>query len=264
MKLEGIKVLVTRPDDQADRLCRLIQDQGGEAIHFPVMEISRTGNDDKAREILLDVASFTHVIFVSINAVRFAWQLVPDLAARMQSAQVFATGKGTLDALKKEHVDNTLCNRELGGSEGLLELESLSGNAVSGRKVLIVRGSGGRELLANGLRQSGAEVYYADVYLRRKPDIEVVKTEAIWRDSGPDMIVVTSGTGLHNLVEIMGSEYRDELLKCRLVVISDRVGRLARTLGFVFEPVVAKEMTDEGLLNAIIEIAESQQYEHRK
>lgn len=256
MNLDGIKVWVTRPGDQADQLCQLIKATGGEAIHFPTLEITITDNTSKAREKLRHAAEFTHVIFVSSNAVKFAQRLVPDLSSFLQEALVFAVGKGTREALEEMGIRHATYNSALGGSEGLLKLHALNDPAVSAARVLIVRGSDGRELLAEELQRRGADVHYVEVYQRKKPPMDPARIAELWHDHKPDVVVVTSVEGLHNLIDLMGVEYREELLNTDLVVISDRVKNTALSLGFVSAPVVATDTSDKGLLNAVLKKAE--------
>ena len=263
MDLDGAKVWVTRPAGQADRLCTLINNAGGEAIQFPVTAITVSEDTGQAVAALNDVAGFSPIIFISRNAVKFAFELVPDLAVRMGERPVFAVGGATREALEKNGVCGVHVCSDQGGSEGLLELEQLKGAALATADILIVRGSGGRDLLEKELRRRGAKVRYAEVYRRKLPDREPGAVAAFWRDNKPDMIVVTSVEGLHNLVELTGEDHRKALLETALVVISGRTGDAAVNLGFVHRPVVAAETSDEGLLKAVLKTAELQHNEHR-
>jgi len=73
--LNGSKVLVTRPHEQGEKLCRLIQDDGGTAIPFPTLELTLTDELNR-RELLQLFVVATHIVFVSRNAVYFADRIV--------------------------------------------------------------------------------------------------------------------------------------------------------------------------------------------
>ena len=78
----------------------------------------------------------------------------------------------------------------------------------------------------------------------------------IWRHTPPDYVVVTSGEGLRNLIEITPGEIRKRLFASQLVVISDRIRDLAISSGFTLVPRVAGDANDEGLFRTVIELAE--------
>ncbi len=66
--LSGFVVLVTRPEHQADELVAAIEDAGGEAIRFPVIDIEPQDSADVSRCLeALPAADIT--IFISTNAV---------------------------------------------------------------------------------------------------------------------------------------------------------------------------------------------------
>jgi uroporphyrinogen-III synthase len=95
--------------------------------------------------------------------------------------------------------------------------------------MLIIRGHGGRELLAEGMRKRGAEVEYAEVYRRVTPPPPPADLLTVWRDR-VDAMIVTSEEMLKNLVELTG--FDQNVLQTPLIVISERLQNNAGTLGF--------------------------------
>ncbi|MEX2354124.1 MAG: uroporphyrinogen-III synthase [Gammaproteobacteria bacterium] len=250
VSLDGYKILVTRPGLQGENLCRLINDAGGEAIPFPVIRIvpSQQPGPGQFRQLL---AGSSHIIFVSRNAVVFAAQLAGDLQASLQGKIVFAVGAGTLQELEERGVVDIRSPGPQSGSEAVLALDELEESQISGRHILIIRGNGGRELLRETLAARGAQVRYADVYQRIKPDVDQVIVDSLWQDTRPDVIVITSAQGLKNLLVMSGEANRENLSGKRLVVMSSRLKSLAENSGFTFPAMVAGEQTDQGLLQAI-------------
>lgn len=260
LSLSGRKIVVTRPPGQAEGLCRLIEDAGGLAIRLPVLEITATENNAAAIPLLSSIANFHIVIFISRNAAVYAERLSPGLMSRLEEVEVYAVGAGTgqqiLDMTAgKANVTSTGTG---GGSEALLELDGLQPDHLQGRKVLIIRGEGGRELLAQTLTQRGAEVVYAEVYRRARPAADPQLIKKIWQAERPDAIVITSGEGLQNLIDMTDPADQNILLHTPLVVLSTRLQTLAQTLGFTSAPEVAPEASDTGMLRALMHIFETQ------
>ena len=65
--LSGLGVLVTRPKDQAEPLCRLIEAAGGRALKLPGLVIAPATDSAAARRLL--AADSDLLIFISRNAV---------------------------------------------------------------------------------------------------------------------------------------------------------------------------------------------------
>ena len=99
--LHGIGVLVTRPEQQATPLCRLLQAQGAETLRLPAIDI-RPLPDSSARIGTLD--AFDIIVLTSANAVRYGAAL---LEASPDSV-LAAIGAATARALREHGYDVTL------------------------------------------------------------------------------------------------------------------------------------------------------------
>lgn len=246
--LGGLGVLVTRPAHQAQGLCRLIAAYGGRPVLFPVLTIEATIDPAPARALLTE--DWDLVVYTSVNAVQFAARLrAPPVSAGILSggrAQVAAIGMATAQALTAlECIPDLVPERH--DSEGLLTLPAFTQPA--GQRILIVRGEGGRALLADTLRKRGAQVAVAEVYRRGLPAVDVEPLLDHW-DRDVQVVTVTSGEILDNLLCLLGDVGRSRLCATPLVVISDRVRQLAIGLG-IDQVVCATGASDAALLAAL-------------
>lgn len=240
--LKGLTVLVTRPAHQARALCEAIGAAGGKAVPFPALEIADPP-DLAALDALLDeLDRFDIAIFISANAVEKA---MPRILARGEfpsHIQIAAVGEKTAQALSAYNLPVMLRPRENYDSEGLLALSEL--HAVRGKRIVIFRGVGGRELLAEVLQARGAEVAYAECYQRARPALDGSDLP----QQGIDIAVVTSNEGLENLFAMVGAAARPWLCATPMVVMSERMRDCARARGVTAPVLVVEEASDAGLL----------------
>ena len=159
-RLKGIGVLVTRPDHQAGHLCQLIEAEGGAAVRYPALAIKPRPDRAAVRAAVGPTDRYDLVIFVSANAVRFG----ADILGQRRDAPIAAIGQATAAALNAAGYRVSLMPAEGADSESLLSLPQLA--LMTGQRVLIVRGSGGRDLLHEVMTARGAQVQYAEVYTR--------------------------------------------------------------------------------------------------
>ena len=103
---------------------------------------------------------------------------------------------------------------------------------MNGQRCLIVRGEGGRDELAVALRSRGANVEYLDVYKRIIPSIDSSQVDILVAQDKLDVITITSGEALQNLLIMLGEKDRQRLFDVPLVVVSDRIGQIAADIGF--------------------------------
>lgn len=243
--LAGVTVAVTRPAAQAGRLCQLIEARGGTAIAFPAVEILEAEQSQQLSSLPGRIHQFDMAIFISANAVEGAARLIGDrLPAALQSA---AVGDSTRRAVERRWRRPVICPAQGSNSEALLATAELQ--QLKGRNIIIFRGQGGREVLAQTLSQRGATVEYAEVYRRARPAGDLGRL--VSHTPPPNLITATSNETLQNLYDMAGEAQRDWLLRQQLVVISARAAELAARLGFHRPAIVAAENSEQGMVDAM-------------
>jgi uroporphyrinogen-III synthase len=241
--------LVTRPAHQAETLAHKIEAAGGHAVLWPALEIRPPRNALVLEHLAARMAHAEIVIFISPNAVEQAAAQVP-APTWPHHLLLAAVGAGTARALRARtgrHAD--LCPPEPYDSEGLLALPDLQ--SVAGRRILIVRGEGGRERLADTLRARGAAVEYAEVYRRACPEAAPAEARAALAGGKVDIVTATSVEALHNLVQMAG-DLAERLRALPLVVVSERMRDEAQQLGFSMPVLTARAASDEALVETLL------------
>lgn len=246
--LDGRGVLVTRPAGQAAALCRLIEEAGGRAIPFPAMRIAALPSPESSRQVLAGPADL--LVFISRNAVAHALPLFP--GGRLpDAARLAAVGRATSQALQGAGRGPDLVPEGRYDSEALLALEEMQD--LRGQRVTIVRGEGGRPMLGDTLVARGAELTYAEVYRRLRPDTDPGPLLTRWAND-VQLVTTTSGEVLDNLLALLGEAGRTPLLTTPLVVVSERTREAARRAGF-HRIELAERADDPSILSALCRLA---------
>ena len=253
--LSGITVWVTRPVHQAGDLCRMIEQRKGVALPLPTLVIRPFGEAARAPENRLLLAQADIVVFISKNAVIHALEQFPHIADTVRDKTVLAVGQATARCLEAAGFGK-VGRAGAGGTEALLRLPELNETGIRGKRVVIIRGQGGREALRDGLLARGAVVDYLEVYRRDKPDMSQAEMAEFWHDQRPDAVIITSLAGLDNLVELTPAAENSRLLGTHIVVMSERIRQHAMESGFM-RIAVATDNTDAGLVDALLDIGGS-------
>lgn len=242
--LAGLNIVVTRPRAQATPLARAIEQAGGKALLFPLLEIESGAASQPLRELVSRLPQFDLAIFISPNAVRYGMQAIRAAGPLPATLKLACVGQGSANALRELGVQQVVAPQQGADSEALLALPELQ--QVAGWHVAIFRGDGGRELLADVLTARGAKVEYAACYQRVKAELDVAALLA----AAPHALTVTSSEALMHLWERSDMQARDSLSELPLFVSHERIARLARTLGF--DKVGVTQSGDGGMVAALI------------
>jgi uroporphyrinogen-III synthase len=238
-------ILITRPVGREKHLRHLIEKAGGNVIHYPVFSIQPPPALEIEQLIHLrdQLHGFTMAVFISPTAVEQSQIYFPVLPEHFT---IVSIGSKTTKALQQHdfHVDIEAPEHN---SESLLQTTEFQMPSIQGQRILIFRGTGGRDLLAETLARRGAQIRYVETYRREIPPHPPLTEQQV---SSIDAITISSNEGLDNLVTLM--EDPTLLIDTPLIVPSPRTVTLARQHGFRCI-IAAENATDEAMLSALTE-----------
>ena len=221
------RVLLTRPAEESTALAAALSDAGIFSSSLPLLETAPLALTGEQQAVFRDLGRYCAVIVVSKPAARLAVQLLDQPWPQLPW---FSVGAATAQVLADHGLD-VHYPKTGDDSEALLELAALrEAVARPGARVLILRGEGGRELLAQRLREQGASVDYLELYRRFLPAYavgELARRIQLERLNG---LVVSSGQGLLHLHALAGPDW-PRMAQLPLFVPSPRVLEMARDAG---------------------------------
>lgn len=248
--LFGVRVLVTRPYDQAETLCSRFGELGAECLVQPAIQIGPPRNWSPVDSALSRLSEFDWLVFSSANGVRFLLERLLAIGAdlrRLGGVQIAVMGPGTGEELERFHLKADMQPNEY-RAEALAEMLR---PAARGRRFLLARASRGREVLPDELLAAGAAVEQIVVYDSSdvtQPDAQIGAALSADRI---DWITVTSSAIARSLVRMFG----ESLHKARLASISPITSATLRSLGH--EPAAeATEYTIDGVVEAVVRAEE--------
>src|SRR3990167_752520 len=248
--LDGLRVLVSGSSAQGEKLAEHITKSGGQPILFPTINFVSLLNDSAHLEEIKSLGEQEILIFLSPRAVDTSKPLWKTYSPHFpDKIKIAAIGRGTALTLKQAGLPAALCPQEW-NSEGLLAMPEL--HSIKGKKIGIIRGEGGRKLLAETLVKGGARVKQFVSYRRTLPaSTHTTLLLKQLKQGTIDIVICLSNEGLKNLIEIIGPEGYSYLKKLPLLVISERIKAYAEKLGFEKQLLIARNAQAESILLAL-------------
>lgn len=246
---ERLQVLVTRPAYQQAQLVGLVEQLDGQAYRFPTLEIVPLENQQPLVDKLKHLDQFDIAVFVSPNAADHVFGILNSNQLSLPpTLKLACVGKGCSNTVADQGYKVDAAPTEGIGSEGLLKHPLLQ--SVGDKRVIIFRGNGGRELLAETLRRRGAAVEYCECYRRRAPEADAKPLLDHWQTTGIDIVTITSTQALENLWSMLGPGGEPLLKSTPVVVISERIAESARKLGCQ-TVLVTDDTSDRSIIDCI-------------
>lgn len=225
--LKGLKILNTRPKDQAAQLSEAIRKKGGQAIDCPLLELKKTNTT--WLDTLPMLNEFHHAIFISPNAVTFFFDALKNTPYSFpKELKIHTIGQGSAKAIQHLGLD-VATSPLISDSEHFLEQEIFKN--IKAEKILIVKGEGGRPLLTNTLRQRGGLVHELPVYQRQACLIDRTLLKSLWQENDLDIIIFTSLEAMHSFYE-QSDALHQRFCKKTCLVLSNRLASAARAIGY--------------------------------
>jgi uroporphyrinogen-III synthase len=227
--LTGKTIWLTRPEGQGAELRAALEALGAEVKLLPLLLIKPLPPSPADRQKLIDLDRYDLVFFVSTNAATFGLDAIaqwwPQYPVGIRN---FAVGPGTAAVLTKHGLEVSYPAERM-SSEALLALPALQN--IAGKRALIVRGAGGREIIAESLRARGAAVDYAELYERALPSHAPAALQELVASMPFTSVVVSSAEALANLKTLCAG-VSSQWTHLPLVVSSPRLAEHAAALGF--------------------------------
>ena len=244
--LAGLRVLVTRPREQAEALSRRLREQGAEPVEHPAIRVLPPLDWGPLDDRLARLEGYDWIIFTSGNGVRF-------FVDRLQAA---GRGTGDLTGIRLGAIGPATAGvlAEHGLRADFVPVRYVAEaivegiGEVAGQRILLPRAEGAREVLAQGLRDKGATVEEVASY-RTRPEQAAPLREAL-RAGGIDVVTFTSSSAVESVVRGLGEEAALLLSPVGVACIGPITARTARDLGLRVD-VMADEHTVEGLVEAL-------------
>jgi uroporphyrinogen-III synthase len=242
--LDGVGVIVTRPARQAGAFAQKLGVLGARPIVFPAIVILPPDDRTALDAAHLALARYAAAIFVSANAAEYGVPQTPWPA----TVPAFATGPGTAAALTDLGVPGVAFPEDRHDSEGLLALPAL--RDVAGKRIVMFRGDGGRDLLGDTLRARGAVVDYVACYRRAAPTAGVDGLRDVLRGHRAHALTLTSSEGVENLVAVLDPASRALAAALPSFATHPRIAATARAQGFA---AIETASGDAGLIGALLQ-----------
>ncbi|WEY39558.1 fused uroporphyrinogen-III synthase HemD/membrane protein HemX [Paraburkholderia sp. SUR17] len=259
--------VITRPAGQSASLLVRLAEEGIDALEFPLIAIGPAEDEAPLREAFASLDRYALVVFVSPNAVDHAFARYG--AIWPHALPIGVVGPGSVAALARHGVAapayRVISPAQASSDDDAARFDSealfaaiettLGERALEGKRVLIVRGDGGREWLAERLRQAGAEVQPVAAYRRIVPEPSIAAWDRVHAllAGKPHAWLVTSSEGVRNLDELAREHLTaGELAALRrapLVTPHPRIAETARGLGF--DSITVSGAGDERIVRAL-------------
>ena len=236
-------MLVTRPEPEGVGLRALLIAAGAEPIAIPVISLtpllSPAGMEDLRAEV--SAGRYDIVAFTSANAVRLLAIERPAGSA----TELFAIGPGTAAAARKMGwTPRPLPQEYL--AESLAEAMVAFG--VRGRRVLLPRAEGAREVLPRVLQDAGANVIEVALYRAAADRESAPRLRQLLLDAPPDWVTFTSSSTVRGYAEL--AQGRGLPAGSRVACIGPVTAKTAESLG-LGPDVVARVHSLPGLVAAM-------------
>ncbi|AOE88081.1 uroporphyrinogen-III synthase [Pseudomonas sp. TCU-HL1] len=229
--MTGWRLLLTRPAEECEALAASLAEQRIHSSSLPLLAIEPLKETPEQRGIILELDRYCAVVVVSKPAARLGLDLIDRYWPQPPVGQHWFSVGAATGALLEDYGLPVYWPAVGDDSEALLALPELTeALAVPEPRVLIMRGEGGREFLAERLRGQGVAVDYLELYRRCLPEYPKGTLARRVEAEGLNGLVVSSGQGLENLQRMAGDTWPD-LARLTLFVPSPRVAEQAALAG---------------------------------
>lgn len=252
----GVRVLVTRPREDAEDLQSGLERLGADVSYLPTISIRLATDAPETTAALSGLDDFDWVAFTSRNAVRavFDWLSARD-RTMPATVKVAAVGAATAQELGKWKITPDCIPPD---SSAHALAAALIATGLSECAILLPLGNLAGDELRQSLENAGARVTAVQVY-------ETVPAQTVDRGVQDalargeiDVVALASPSAFRNLLDLSGGVLREALHRTLLVAIGPTTAKAIRSAGYR-SAAVAVTQTMEGMVDAIVDLYQVEQ-----
>lgn len=255
--LFGKRIVVTRAREQAGELVDALEELGADVILTSSIRIVAAEDQEAVDRVCAQAGTFDWIVFASANAVEhFMRRLMagPRDVRELKDVKLCAVGPATADRLASYSLKVDLIPAEY-QAEGVADAIRAHGD-IARTRILLPRGDVGRELLADQLREGGADVVEVVAYRTIADVREAAGDRDVYRmllDKQIDAVTFTSPSTVRNFVRLIGEEPAADLLRTTVVAsIGPVTAEAAQRFG-IDTTVMPANYTARDLVRALVD-----------
>ncbi len=257
--MKSTALVVTRPSGQASALIEALQAaidniaatqtpqnwQAPQILALPLLTIVPKSDPKLAAEIRTVMQTADLAVFVSPNAIECTMRLLGDdwQSIAQRPIPIGVVGQSSYHALERHGIGAEANlptpiwmpeNPAQWDSEGLWDAIQNRFPSWAGRRVVVFRGDGGREWLADQLQSAGAQVEAIAVYSRIPLSESSPQWEKALKANTDDALwILTSSEAVRHLGAILKQQGRPDYLASATALCPHRnIARTANEIGF--------------------------------
>jgi uroporphyrinogen III methyltransferase/synthase len=250
--LSGVRVMVTRPADQARPLYGLLREFGADVLPYPTIATEEDHDDAGWAALGALGGEKRWVVFTSENGVRYflrQWQAGRGDIRSLSAYRIAAVGEGTARALG-EHFLSTDFLPTIARTDELARQMRKSVD-LEGGAVVRIRGNLGDDRVEKALEEAGAKVVPLRVYRTCTPEWSREFVQKLFAYP-PDVILFTSGSTVDGLHELLtAAEVKRLTSGATIVSIGPHTSQVIRSHGMAVD-IEAGEHTIQGMVEKLL------------
>jgi len=229
--LFGRRIVITRPHAQAADFAEQLESFGAEVVPFPTVEVVAPPSLAALHDAMRRAAEFDWVVFTSANGVRVFFDYLQAVGADVRDwhgARFAAIGPQTAKAVQRYGVRVDTIPEEF-RAEAVVDALVQAG--VAGKRVLLPRAAGARDVLPVELQRHGALVEEVATYTTALPSDTAEELRELLLRGGADLLTFTSSSTVQNFVAIFKGEVDRVLAQATVGCIGPVTAETARSYG---------------------------------
>ncbi|OFW10292.1 MAG: uroporphyrinogen-III C-methyltransferase [Acidobacteria bacterium RIFCSPLOWO2_02_FULL_67_36] len=254
--LFGRRIVVTRSREQAGEFVEMLEERGAEAIMAPAIRIAPPEDGVPLDAACAEASTYDWIVFTSANGVdHFMSRLLASHDVRdLKGVRICTVGPSTAARVQRFGIRVDLTPAEFRAEsivDALGKMEELNG-----RRILLPRADIARDVLADALREAGADVTDVTAYRTVEGPGERESDQDLYRmllDRQIDAVTFTSASTVRNFVNIIGREQAADLLRSTVVASIGPVTAEAAQQLDIATTVMPARYTIPDLVDALVE-----------